>query len=84
MTIYPQLITDALRQVRYPGNGKNLIEAGMVEDDLRTHGFRQLRVVHQGLDVVPGHRQGCAEHRGDHGRVLQSPVEDPYQGDASV
>lgn len=39
MTIYPQLITDALRQVRYPGNGKNLVEAGMVEDDLRIDGM---------------------------------------------
>lgn len=36
--IYPQLITDALALVRYPGTGKNLIEAGMVEDDLRIDG----------------------------------------------
>lgn len=39
MQIYPKLITDALEQVRYPGNGKNLIEAGMVEDDLRIDGM---------------------------------------------
>ncbi len=39
MTLYPQLITDALRQVRYPGSGKNLVEAGMVEDDLRIDGM---------------------------------------------
>lgn len=36
--IYPKLITDALALVRYPGTGKNLIEAGMVEDDLRING----------------------------------------------
>ena len=30
MTIYPKLITDALATVRYPGTGKNLVEAGMV------------------------------------------------------
>lgn len=39
MTIYPKLITDALATVRYPGTGKNLIEAGMVEDDLRIEGM---------------------------------------------
>ncbi|MBP5523729.1 MAG: Mrp/NBP35 family ATP-binding protein, partial [Bacteroidaceae bacterium] len=40
MTIYPQLIFDALKTVRYPGNGKNLIEAEMVEDDLRIDGMK--------------------------------------------
>ncbi len=38
MTLYPNLILDALRTVRYPGNGKNLVEAGMVEDDIRIAG----------------------------------------------
>ncbi len=37
-TLYPALITDALRNVRYPGNGKNIVEAGMVEDDIRIDG----------------------------------------------
>lgn len=36
--IYPALITDALRNVRYPGNGKNIVELGMVEDDIRIDG----------------------------------------------
>lgn len=40
MHLYPKLITDALATVRYPGNGKNLIEAGMVEDDLRIDGMK--------------------------------------------
>ncbi len=39
MHLYPKLITDALATVRYPGNGKNLIEAEMVEDDLRIDGM---------------------------------------------
>ena len=39
MTLYPKLITDALRTVRYPGTGKNVVEAGMVEDDLRIAGM---------------------------------------------
>ena len=38
MQLYPSLITDALATVRYPGNGKNLIEAEMVEDDIRIDG----------------------------------------------
>lgn len=38
MTLYPALITDALRQVRYPGTGKNIVEADMVEDDIRING----------------------------------------------
>ena len=33
--LYPKLITEALEKVRYPGTGKNLVEMGMVEDDIR-------------------------------------------------
>lgn len=39
MDLYPKLITDALATVRYPGTGKNIVEAGMVEDDLRIAGL---------------------------------------------
>ena len=39
MTLYPQLIIDALKTVRYPGTGKNIVELGMVEDDLRIAGM---------------------------------------------
>ncbi|MDE6267989.1 MAG: Mrp/NBP35 family ATP-binding protein [Muribaculaceae bacterium] len=38
--LYPQLILDALKNVRYPGSGKNIVEAGMVEDDIRIDGKR--------------------------------------------
>ena len=38
MTLYPKLILDALATVRYPGTGKNLVEAEMVEDNLRIDG----------------------------------------------
>ena len=37
--MYPQQIIDALAHVRYPGTGKNLIEAGMLEDDIRISGL---------------------------------------------
>lgn len=36
--LYPALITEALKNVRYPGNGKNIVELGMVEDDIRIDG----------------------------------------------
>lgn len=39
MTLYPKLILDALATVRYPGNGKNLVEADMVADNLRIDGM---------------------------------------------
>ena len=37
--MYPKQIIDALQHVRYPGNGMNLIEAGMLEDDIRISGL---------------------------------------------
>ena len=37
--MYPQQVIDALRHVRYPGTGKDLIESGMLEDDIRISGF---------------------------------------------
>ena len=37
-TLYPRLILDALANVRYPGNVKNIVELGMVEDDIRIDG----------------------------------------------
>ena len=37
--MYPQQIIDSLRHVRYPGNGKDLIESGMLEDDIRISGL---------------------------------------------
>lgn len=40
MTLYPKLIRDALTHVRYPGTGKNIVEAGMLEDDIRIEGMK--------------------------------------------
>lgn len=39
MTLYPKLILEALQQVKYPGTGKNIVEAGMVDDDIRIDGM---------------------------------------------
>lgn len=38
MTLYPNLILDALKSVRYPGNGKSLADNNMIEDDIRIDG----------------------------------------------
>lgn len=40
MTLYPNLILQALSTVRYPGTGKNIVEAGMVEDNIRIDGMK--------------------------------------------
>ena len=36
--LYPNLILDALRKVRYPGTDKNIVDLGMVDDDIRIDG----------------------------------------------
>ncbi len=38
MAFYPQLILEALKHVRYPGTGIDIISAGMVDDDIRIDG----------------------------------------------
>ena len=38
MAIYPQLIIDALKKVRYPGNNKDIVTNEMLEDDIRIEG----------------------------------------------
>ena len=40
MTLYPALILDALKSVRYPGNGKPVTELGMVADNIRIDGMK--------------------------------------------
>lgn len=38
-TVYPKQIIEALEKVRYPGSGKNLVEAEMVDDNIRIDGM---------------------------------------------
>ena len=40
MTLYPNLIIDTLRGVRYPGNGKSIVELGMIADNMRIDGMK--------------------------------------------
>jgi hypothetical protein len=39
MTLYPKLITDAMRQVIYPGTKKNLVDSEMIADNIRIDGM---------------------------------------------
>lgn len=38
MQLYPNLILDALKHVRYPGTGKDIVSSGMIGDDIRIDG----------------------------------------------
>ncbi len=38
MAFYPQLILDALKHVRYPGTGEDIVSANMVDDNIRIDG----------------------------------------------
>lgn len=38
MAFYPQLILDALKHVRYPGTGKDIVSSEMVDDNIRIEG----------------------------------------------
>jgi len=40
MAIYPQLILDALKNVRHPAMKQDIVSAGMVEDDIRIDGMK--------------------------------------------
>ncbi|GHT32689.1 iron-sulfur cluster carrier protein [Bacteroidia bacterium] len=40
MQYYPKLILEALAHVRYPGNGKDLVSAEMIDDDIRIDGAK--------------------------------------------
>ncbi|MBO4370213.1 MAG: Mrp/NBP35 family ATP-binding protein [Paludibacteraceae bacterium] len=39
MTLYPQLILDALAHVKYPATGQDIVSAGMVYDNIRIDGM---------------------------------------------
>ncbi len=40
ITLYPKLIIEALDHVKYPGNGKSVVENEMIEDDIRIDGAK--------------------------------------------
>ncbi len=38
MNLYPSLIVDALKHVRYPGTGNDIVSSGMLQDNIRIEG----------------------------------------------
>ncbi len=40
MTLQPQAIIEALKHVRYPGNGNDIVSLGMLQEDLRVDGMK--------------------------------------------
>lgn len=40
MNIYPKIILDALKHVRYPGTGNDIVSSGMVQDNIRIDGMK--------------------------------------------
>ena len=38
MNLEPQLIVDALKHVRYPGNGNDIVSLGILQPDIRIEG----------------------------------------------
>jgi ATP-binding protein involved in chromosome partitioning len=40
MNLYPQLIIDALKHVRYPGTGLDIVSSGMLQDNIRIDGLK--------------------------------------------
>jgi ATP-binding protein involved in chromosome partitioning len=40
MTLQPQAIIEALKHVRYPGNGNDIVSLGMIQEDLRVDGMK--------------------------------------------
>lgn len=38
--LYPALIEEALRHVRYPGSGVDIVSSGMLQDDIRIEGLK--------------------------------------------
>ena len=60
MTLYPKLILDALATVRYPGTGKNLVEAEMVADNLRIDGMSvSFSLIFEKPTVYEIYGEGC-------------------------
>ena len=53
MTLYPQLIMDALATVMYAGTKKNIVESGMVAEELQKgYTYHDTVVRHSMVSVV--------------------------------
>lgn len=63
MTLYPKLILDALKTVRYPGTGKDIVAMGMVEDDMRIEGNKVSFSLISRVPPIPSSSRLCGPAR---------------------
>jgi ATP-binding protein involved in chromosome partitioning len=64
MSFYPQLIIDALKHVRHPGKGKDIVTLGMVEDDIKIDGKRisfSLLFDRANDPMIPSLKKACVQ-----------------------
>ncbi len=64
MSFYPQLVLDALKHVRHPGKGKDIVTLGMVEDDIKIDGKRisfSLLFDRANDPMIPSLKKACAQ-----------------------
>ncbi|MCW3806895.1 Mrp/NBP35 family ATP-binding protein [Plebeiibacterium marinum] len=64
MSFYPQLVLDALKHVRHPGKGKDIVSLEMVEDDIRIDGKRisfSLLFDRANDPMIPSIKKACVQ-----------------------
>ncbi|TLX73881.1 Mrp/NBP35 family ATP-binding protein [Labilibacter sediminis] len=64
MSFYPQLILDALKHVRHPGKGNDIVSLEMVEDDIKIDGNRisfSLLFDRANDPMIPSLKKACVQ-----------------------
>ncbi len=64
MSFYPQLVIDALKHVRHPGKGKDIVSLEMVEDDIKIDGKRisfSLLFDRPNDPMIPSLKKACVQ-----------------------
>lgn len=64
MSFYPQLIIDALKRVRHPGKGQDIVSLEMVEDDIKIDGNRisfSLLFDRANDPMIPSLKKACVQ-----------------------
>ncbi|WP_430936322.1 P-loop NTPase [Saccharicrinis sp. 156] len=64
MSFYPQLVIDALKHVRHPGKGKDIVSLEMVEDDIKIDGKKisfSLLFDRPNDPMIPSLKKACVQ-----------------------
>ncbi|GAF02819.1 Mrp/NBP35 family ATP-binding protein [Saccharicrinis fermentans] len=64
MSFYPQLVLDALKHVRHPGKGKDIVSLEMVEDDIKIDGKKisfSLLFDRANDPMIPSLKKACVQ-----------------------